>query len=81
MNEEVQFSIDSASESMDKSIVHFVSELMKIRAGRANPQMLSGVMVDYYGSQTPLSQRTNFQTHGYCYISNYILSFSFCNQH
>ena len=62
MNEEVQFCIDSASESMDKSIVHFHAELLKIRAGRANPQMLSGVMVDYYGSMTALSQVANVGT-------------------
>lgn len=62
MNEEVQFSLDNAGESMDKSIVHFVSELMKIRAGRANPQMLSGVMVDYYGSMTALPQVANVGT-------------------
>jgi len=62
MNEEVQFCIDSVSESMDKSIVHFHAELLKIRAGRANPQMLSGVMVDYYGSMTALSQVANVGT-------------------
>jgi ribosome recycling factor len=62
MNEEIQFCLDSAGESMDKSIVHFEAELLKIRAGRANPQMLSGVMVDYYGSMTALPQVANVGT-------------------
>ena len=62
MNEEVQFCLDSASESMDKSIVHYASELLKISAGRANPKMLSGVMVDYYGSMTALPQVANVGT-------------------
>ena len=62
MNEEVEFCLDSAKESMAKAIVHFESELLKIRAGRANPQMLSGVMVDYYGSKTALPQVANVGT-------------------
>lgn len=62
MNEDVQFCLDSATESMDKSISHYESELLKIRAGRANPQMLSGVMVDYYGSMTALPQVANVGT-------------------
>ena len=62
MNEEVQFSLDSAAESMDKSIAHCEYELLKISAGRANPQMLSGVMVDNYGSMTPLPQVANVGT-------------------
>lgn len=59
MNEEVEFILDSGTENMIKSISHLESELLKIRAGRANPQMLSGVMVDYYGSMTSLSQVAN----------------------
>ena len=62
MNEEVEFCLDSATENMDKSISHYESELLKIRAGRANPQMLSGVMVDYYGSMTALPQVANVGT-------------------
>ena len=62
MNEEVEFCLDSANESMSKAIAHFESELLKIRAGRANPQMLSGVMVDYYGSMTALPQVANVGT-------------------
>ena len=62
MNEEVQFCLDGARESMEKSISHYESELLKIRAGRANPQMLSGVLVDYYGSMTPIAQIANIST-------------------
>ena len=59
MNDEVEFCLDSANESMVKAMIHLDAELMKIRAGRANPQMLSGVMVDYYGSMTALPQVAN----------------------
>ena len=44
---------------MNKAIQHMVAELQKIRAGKANPQMLEGISVDYYGSPTPLSQVAN----------------------
>lgn len=62
MNEEVQFVIDTARESMEKAIAHLEKELVKIRAGKANPSMLSSVMVEYYGSMTPLSQVSNINT-------------------
>lgn len=62
MNEEVQFVIDSARESMQKAIGHLEKELVKIRAGKASPSMLSSVMVEYYGSMTPLSQVSNVNT-------------------
>ncbi|QBA63276.1 ribosome recycling factor [Muriicola soli] len=62
MNEEVNFVVDSAKESMDGAISHLEKELVKIRAGKASPAMLSSVMVDYYGSQTPLSQVSNINT-------------------
>lgn len=62
MNEEVKFLLDAAKESMDAAIVHLEREFMKIRAGKASPAMLSNVKVDYYGSQTPLSQVANINT-------------------
>ena len=62
MNEEVQFVIDSAKESMDHAITHLEKELSNIRAGKASPSMLGSVMVDYYGSQTPLNQVSNVNT-------------------
>lgn len=62
MNEEVQFVLDSTKESMDAAIAHLEREFLKIRAGKASPAMLSSVLVDYYGSQTPLSQVANVNT-------------------
>lgn len=62
MNEEITFILDSAKESMDAAMMHLEKEFMKIRAGKANPSMLSNVKVDYYGSQTPLSQVANVNT-------------------
>ncbi|MEM8762173.1 MAG: ribosome recycling factor [Bacteroidota bacterium] len=62
MNEEVTFVLDSTKESMDGSIAHLEKALIKIRAGKASPVMLSTVMVEYYGSPTPLSQVANINT-------------------
>jgi len=47
---------------MEKSISHLENELIKIRAGKANPHMLDGIMVNYYGVQTPLNQVSNIGT-------------------
>ena len=62
MNEEVQFVLDSTKEGMDAAMSHLEREFLKIRAGKASPAMLSSVLVDYYGSQTPLSQVANVNT-------------------
>jgi len=62
MNEEIEFILDSAKEQMDAAITHLHKELGTIRAGKASPAMLSTVMVDYYGSQTKLSQVANVNT-------------------
>ncbi|PQJ68491.1 ribosome recycling factor [Polaribacter butkevichii] len=62
MNEEIEFILDTAKEAMNNAIEHLVKELRTIRAGKATPAMLSNVMVDYYGSQTPLSQVANVNT-------------------
>ncbi len=62
MNEEVKFILESTKESMDAAILHLQKEFIKIRAGKASPSMLSTVMVEYYGSQTPLSQVSNINT-------------------
>ncbi len=59
MNEEVQMYLEDAKEKMEAAVDHLNNELVKIRAGKANPSMLSGVLVDYYGSMTPLSQVAN----------------------
>ena len=62
MNEEIEFILDTAKEAMSNAITHLEKELISIRAGKATPAMLSTVMVDYYGSQTPLAQVANVNT-------------------
>ena len=62
MDEEIKFILDTTKESMDDAISHLEKAFLKIRAGKASPMMLSSVMVDYYGSQTPLSQVANINT-------------------
>lgn len=57
--EEVGLIIEMAEDSMRKAINHLEAELVKIRAGKANPQMLDGLTVDYYGSPTPINQVAN----------------------
>ncbi|RXQ94988.1 ribosome recycling factor [Ancylomarina salipaludis] len=59
MNEEVQMYLEDAKEKMDAAITHLETELVKIRAGKANVNMIAGVTVDYYGSMVPLSQVAN----------------------
>ncbi len=60
--EEITFIIDTAKEAMDKAVKHLEKQFLNIRAGNASPAMLGSVMVDYYGSQTPLSQVANVNT-------------------
>ena len=62
MNEDIDFILDSLKESLNRAIEHLEHEFKGIRAGKANPSMLSSVTVDYYGSQTPLSQVANVGT-------------------
>ncbi len=57
--EEIEFILDEAKESMNGSIAHLEKAFLNIRAGKASPQMLGSVFVDYYGSQTPLAQVAN----------------------
>ena len=57
--EDVSLTLEMAEESMQKAINHLEAELTKIRAGKANPQMLDGIVVDYYGSPTPIGQIGN----------------------
>jgi ribosome recycling factor len=60
--EEIDFIIDEANEAMSSSVAHLEKSFLNIRAGKASPQMLGSVFVDYYGSQTPLSQIANVNT-------------------
>jgi ribosome recycling factor len=48
-----------AESSMHKAISHLEAELIKIRAGKASPDMLDGIMVEYYGIPTPVNQAAN----------------------
>ena len=60
--EEIEFILDSTRESMGKSIEHLEVAFSKIRAGKASPQMLDNVNIDYYGATTPLNQASNINT-------------------
>ena len=62
MEEEIQFLLDVTKEKMDKAISHLEKELIGIRAGKADPNMLSNITVDYYGNATPLTQVANVNT-------------------
>ncbi len=62
MSELVKKQLAEAKEHMSKAVDHVEYELTKIRAGKASPQMLDGIMVDYYGNPTPLNQVANVNT-------------------
>lgn len=62
MNEDVKLYLDDAKERMNSAISHLESELIKIRAGKANISMLNGITVDYYGTATALAQIANIST-------------------
>jgi len=62
MEEEIQFVIDGTKEAMDNALRHLEKKLANIRAGKASPSMVAGVMVDYYGTSTPISQVANVNT-------------------
>jgi ribosome recycling factor len=59
MSDDVTLILEDAQDSMQKALNHLETELIKIRAGKASPQMLDGLTVDYYGSLTPLNQVGN----------------------
>ncbi|MCU0418429.1 MAG: ribosome recycling factor [Cyclobacteriaceae bacterium] len=54
--EELELYLDDAKEQMNKALAHVGNELAKIRAGKANPSMLDGILVPYYGATSPLNQ-------------------------
>ena len=54
--EEIELYLDDAREQMAKVLSHISHELTKIRAGKANPAMLDGILVPYYGAMSPLNQ-------------------------
>lgn len=59
MSEELSLILEDAEQHMKKAIQHLEADLVKIRAGRANPNMLDGIVVDYYGNPTPIGQVGN----------------------
>ena len=62
MEEEVSIVFEDATEKMNKAIDHLDKEMSKVRAGKASPKILEGIMVDYYGTMTPLAQVANVNT-------------------
>ncbi|MGZ5248120.1 MAG: ribosome recycling factor [Flavitalea sp.] len=48
-----------AEDTMQKAISHLENELVKVRAGKANPNLVEGIVIDYYGTPTPVSQAAN----------------------
>lgn len=62
MTEETKKCLEQAKDSMNAAIQFFDKELQKVRAGKANPQMLEGLKVDYYGNPTPIEQVGNINT-------------------
>ena len=62
MTEELTMIYDEFKEANQKSLIHLENELIKIRAGKASPAMLNSVMIEYYGSMTPLHQVANVNT-------------------
>ena len=62
MSEEIDFILESAKELMVSALRNLEKQFVNIRAGKASPAMLGSVMVDYYGSQTPLTQVANINT-------------------
>jgi ribosome recycling factor len=59
MSEDLDFIVEETDDSMSRAVTHLETELIKIRAGKANPQMLEGLTVDYYGSPTVINQLSN----------------------
>lgn len=59
---DTQSCLKTAKESMNSTVSFFDKDLQKIRAGKASPQMLEGLKVDYYGNLTPVEQVANINT-------------------
>ena len=59
MSEELNIILEDTLASMTKAISHLETELVRIRAGKANPNMLDGIMADYYGNPTAINQVAN----------------------
>jgi len=59
MSQEIDKAFVSGKEKMQGSVDHLKSELLKVRTGKASPSILKDILVDYYGTPTPLSQAAN----------------------
>jgi ribosome recycling factor len=59
---DTQTCLKQAKDNMNATVAHFDKELQKVRAGKASPQMLDGIKVDYYGNPTPIDQVANVNT-------------------
>ena len=62
MEEEVQLYIDDTKDKMEKAVHHLKDELLRVRAGKATPNVLDGIVVEYYGVKSPLNQVSNVST-------------------
>lgn len=62
MEPELDHILEQASSEMQKAIDHLVEEMGRLRAGKATPQMLDGITVEYYGYTTPLNQLASVNT-------------------
>ena len=62
MEEELKFIFESAEESMFNAVKHLEKKLLNIRAGKANTSMLGSIVVEYYGTLTPLTQVASVNT-------------------
>ncbi len=62
MSDDAMLVLEEVKEQMEHALRHLEKEFQKIRAGKANPNMLSGVRVDYYGVMTPIEQTANINT-------------------
>ncbi|PWJ60533.1 ribosome recycling factor [Dyadobacter jejuensis] len=60
--EEIELYLEDAQQTMDGAIKHLLIELGKIRAGKATPQMLEGLQIEYYGSMTPIQNVATINT-------------------
>jgi ribosome recycling factor len=60
--DELDLYLEEAKEQMTKALIHVGHELGKIRAGKANPSMVDGLLVSYYGAMTPLNQVSSLTT-------------------
>lgn len=62
MTEESEILLQETEDQMNKSVLYLEKELHKLRAGKATPQMLEGIKINYYGTITPIEQTANITT-------------------